>query len=173
MTGTNAGKPDSAERRGRRTLFILVIATAVIALDQMTKHMVTTWMEYGQSIPEQGWFRLTYTTNTGGAFSLFANQGFLLGIAAVLGIVILALYLRYLPLESRVLRVGLALDLGGAIGNLIDRFRLGGEVVDFIDVGAWPVFNVADSAITVGTVLIVYYLLFVAARRSRRDEDSS
>ena len=154
-------------QRARRGLLTFLIAAVIVGLDQLTKYLVMTYMEYGQSIPEKGWIRLTYTTNTGGAFSLFANQGFLLAIASILGIAILVLYLRYLPLDSKVLKLGLALDLGGAVGNLIDRVRFG-EVVDFVDVGAFPVFNVADSAITVGTVLIVYYLLFIATRKTRQ-----
>ncbi len=154
-------------QRARRSLLTFLIAAVIVGLDQLTKYLVMTYMELGQSIPEEGWIRLTYTTNTGGAFSLFANQGFLLAIASILGIAILVLYLRYLPLDSKVLKLGLALDLGGAVGNLIDRVRFG-EVVDFVDVGAYPVFNVADSAITVGTVLIVYYLLFIATRKTRK-----
>jgi signal peptidase II len=154
-------------QRARRGLLTFLIAAVIVGLDQLTKYLVMTYMELGQSIPEEGWIRLTYTTNTGGAFSLFANQGFLLAIASILGIAILVLYLRYLPLDSKVLKLGLALDLGGAVGNLIDRVRFG-EVVDFVDIGAYPVFNVADSAITVGTVLIIYYLLFIATRKTRK-----
>jgi signal peptidase II len=126
-------------------------------------------MELGQSIPSEGLVRFTYATNTGGAFGLFANQTFLLALAAVVAITVLVLYLRYLPRESTLLNVGLGLDLGGAIGNLIDRVRLG-KVTDFIDIGAWPVFNLADSAIVVGTFLITYYLLFVAKKRARQRE---
>ena len=161
--------PDVFNRGAARTLPLFLIALTVIGVDQLSKYLVRANMELGQSIPSEGLVRLTYTTNTGGAFGLFANQTFLLSLAAVVAITVLVLYLRYLPRGSTLLNVGLGLDLGGAIGNLIDRVRLG-EVTDFIDIGAWPVFNLADSAIVVGTFLIAYYLLFAAKKRARQRE---
>jgi signal peptidase II len=152
--------------RTTQSFLLIILAVSVIALDQLTKYLVRANMEWGQSIPSEGFIRLTYTTNTGGAFGIFANQTFLLAIAAVLGILVFLVYFRYIPLENRLLKVGLGLDLGGAIGNLIDRLRFG-EVTDFIDIGPWPVFNVADSAIVVGTVFIVYYLIFIAQKKAR------
>ncbi len=155
------------QRTVARALTLFLIAFSVVAVDQFSKYLVRTHMEWGESVPDEGPLRITYTTNTGGAFGLFANQTFLLALAAVIAIAVLVLYLRYLPPGSRLLKIGLGLELGGAIGNLIDRVRLG-EVTDFIDVGAWPVFNVADSAIVVGTFLIAYYLLFTGPSRSRQ-----
>jgi signal peptidase II len=157
---------DKSNRKATRGLLLLVIALAVIGLDQLTKYLVRANMELGESIPTEGIFRLTYTTNTGGAFGIFASQTFLLALIAVIGISVFLIYLRYIPLKSRLLKIGLGLDLGGAIGNLIDRLRLEGKVTDFIDIGPWPVFNVADSAIVVGTILIAYYLLFVSQKKS-------
>lgn len=156
----------TANRRALRELGLFAIALAVLGADQLTKYLIRAYMELGESIPSEGVVRLTYATNTGGAFSLLANQSFLLAVAAIIGVTVLIVYLRYLPLESKVLKVGLALDLGGAVGNLIDRLRFG-EVTDFIDLGFWPVFNVADSAITIGTLLIAYHLLFAASSRAR------
>ena len=156
-----------AFRRGlARGLPLFLIALSVIGLDQLSKYLIRANMEMGQSIPREGPVGLHYTTNTGGAFGLFANQTFLLTMAAVIGIAVLVLYLRYLPPRSTLLKVGLGLDLGGAIGNLIDRLRLG-AVTDFINIGAWPVFNLADSAIVVGTFLIVFYFLLTTRRRAR------
>ncbi len=152
--------------RGTRGLPLFLIALSVIGLDQLTKYLIRANMEMGQSIPSGGVVGLHYTTNTGGAFGLFANQTFLLSMAAVIGIAVLVLYLRYLPPRSTLLKMGLGLDLGGAIGNLIDRLRLG-AVTDFINFGFWPVFNLADTAIVVGTFLIVFYLLFAARKRAR------
>jgi len=149
----------SLNQRFIKVLGFFAIPFIAVALDQLTKHMIRTFLELGESIPADGFFRLTYTTNTGGAFSIFTNYGFLLTIATVLGVVILVIYLRFLPLQSKILKIGLGLDLGGAMGNLIDRLRFG-EVTDFIDVGPWPVFNIADSCIVVGTILIAYHLLF-------------
>lgn len=156
----------SLNRRATKGLLLIILAVSVVALDQLTKYLVRANMEWGQSIPSEGFARLTYTTNTGGAFGIFANQTFLLAVAAVLGILVFLVYFRYIPLESTLLKVGLGLDLGGAVGNLIDRLRFG-EVTDFIDIGPWPVFNVADSAIVVGTIIIAYYLLFIAQKKAR------
>ena len=155
----NISQTLSLNQRIIKVLGFFAIPLTVVAFDQLTKHMIRTFMELGESLPADGFFRLTYTTNTGGAFSIFANYGFLLTIVAVLGVVMLVIYLRFLPLQSTVLKVGLGLDLGGAIGNMIDRLRFG-EVTDFIDIGPWPVFNVADSCIVIGTILIAYHLLF-------------
>ena len=152
---------DTSNRKLTRGLILITIALLVIALDQLTKHLVKSYMEFGQSIPGEGFLRLTYTTNTGGAFGILANQTFLLAMAALIGITVLLIYLRYLPLDSTLLKMGLGLDLGGAVGNLIDRLR-SGEVTDFIKIGPWPVFNLADSSIVIGTILIIYYLLFSA-----------
>ena len=159
------GKLEALNRRVTRELLLLIIAVSVLAADQLSKYLVRANMEMWQSIPNEGIVRLTYTTNTGGAFGLFANQTFLLAIAAIVGIVVLVLFLRFLPLDSTLLKVGLGLDLGGAIGNMIDRLRLG-EVTDFIDFSFWPSFNLADSAITIGTFLIAYYLVFVARKKA-------
>jgi signal peptidase II len=158
-------KSDVHNRRLTRVFLLIGIATLVIGLDQLTKYLVRANMELGQSIPKEGIFRLTYTTNTGGAFGILANQAFLLALVAVIGIAVFLIYLRYIPLKSRLLKIGLGLDLGGAIGNLIDRLRFGGRVTDFIDIGPWPVFNVADMSVVAGTILIAYYLLFVTPRK--------
>ena len=158
------GKPGGSSRVARSRLLLPIIALSVVTLDQLSKLLVVTYMDLGQSIPAEGFIRLSYRTNTGGAFSILENQGFLLTIAAVIGITVLIVYLRYLPLGSTLLKVGLGLDMGGAVGNLIDRLRFG-EVTDFMDVGFWPVFNLADSAITIGSLLIAYYLLLAARGR--------
>ena len=148
----------SRERLIRESAFFL-IAAAVVGLDQLSKCLVRANMVLGQSIPDEGFFRITYGTNTGGVFGLFANQTFLITVAAIVSVVVILLYSRHRMARSMLVRVSLGLVLGGSIGNLIDRIRLG-EVTDFIDVGAWPVFNLADSAIDVGIVLLLYYVIF-------------
>ena len=162
MTNSN-----HSTHKATRGLLLIVIALAVVGLDQLTKYLVRANMELGQSIPREGLFRLTYITNTGGAFGILANQAFLLALVAIIGVSVFLFYLRYIPLESRLLKVGLGLDFGGAVGNLIDRLRFEGKVTDFIYIGDWwPVFNVADMSIVVGTILIAYYLLFVASKKA-------
>lgn len=163
ITMTNS---KAATRKATRGLLLLIIAVVVVSLDQLTKYLVRSNMELGESIPREGLFRLTYTTNTGGAFGILANQTFLLALVAIIGIAVFLVYFRYLPLQSTLLKVGLGLSLGGAVGNLIDRLRFEGQVTDFIDISIWPVFNVADMCIVVGTILIAYYLLFVASKKA-------
>lgn len=147
-------------------------ALLVVVIDQVSKFFIRTNMTLGQSIPEEGFFRITYAINVGGVFGIFANQAFLITLTAIVGIAAILIYIRYPPFNRLLVRIALGLLLGGAVGNLIDRIRFG-EVVDFIDVGAWPVFNLADSAIVVGVILIIYYFLFLARREGfvpREDE---
>lgn len=165
ITMTNSNRSTHKATRG---LLLIVIALAVVGLDQLTKYLIRANMELGQSIPSEGLFRLTYITNTGGAFGILANQAFLLALVAIIGVSVFLFYLRYIPLQSTLLRVGLGLDFGGAVGNLIDRLRLGGKVTDFIDIGAWPVFNVADMSLVVGTILIACYLLFFTPKKASK-----
>jgi signal peptidase II len=129
--------------------WMLILATTVIVgLDQLTKYLVREYMSYGQSIPETGFFRLTYYTNSGTIFGLFPN------IPVIVAIVCLIYFYRTQKNVGVWLRVSIALLLSGAIGNFIDRVSMG-EVTDFIDVGMWPVFNIADSAITCGIFLLL------------------
>lgn len=145
----------------------LLLAAAIVALDQWTKHLASTSLELYRPVPVTGWFNLTLAHNTGAAFSFLAGgagwQRWLF-IVAALGIsVFLLLWMWRLPLAARALPVALMLLLGGAIGNLIDRVSLG-YVIDFIDLHYggrhWPAFNIADSAIVVGVILMMIESLF-------------
>lgn len=146
-----------------------VISGSVVALDQATKWMIVRFLNYYEEITViPGFFNLIYVHNPGGAFGIFAkNQGWIQGlffVAIACGAMGLILYLyKNTPSEYPWLLSGLALIFGGALGNLIDRLRLG-KVIDFIDIYIsqwhWPAFNVADSAITVGMVIFGFYILF-------------
>ena len=128
-------------------------------LDQLTKAIVVGNMSRGESWPDEGFFRFTHVWNTGTAFSLFQGQSDLLTIFSFVAVI--ALYFVYRSLQSPNIwvRMAFGLLLGGAFGNLTDRLRLG-HVTDFIDVGPWPVFNIADSSIVVGiAVLFLYFWL--------------
>jgi signal peptidase II len=141
----------------------LWLAALVLVLDQVTKLAVTgSLVAYHDVIPVTGFFNLVHVHNTGAAFSLLADQpgwqrAFFVALASVAAAVILYL-LRKTRGQSR-FSAALALILGGAVGNLMDRVRYG-HVIDFLDfhVGGWhwPAFNVADAAITVGAVLLVW-----------------
>jgi signal peptidase II len=140
----------------------LVVATLVVALDQLSKLWIRDNLTPGESLPEIGFLRLTYTTNTGSAFGLFANQTFLLIIITIVSLAGIILFLRYLGSVSALTGASLGLIFGGAVGNLIDRLRFG-YVIDFIDVRLWgdlhwPAFNVADAALVVGICTLVYSL---------------
>ncbi|MFH1559843.1 MAG: signal peptidase II [Chloroflexota bacterium] len=157
----------SSESRPRGILggIAPIILIATLMADQVTKWLVGLTMSPGQSVPDSGLFRFTYVTNTGSAFGLFPNQTTFLILASFVGIGVLLVFYRTHPINSTILHMSLGLQLGGAIGNLVDRVRLG-YVVDFIDVGAWPVFNLADSAIVVGLVGLMWVLA------STRDKDT-
>jgi len=148
----------------RRNVVLLLTAVLIVAADQLTKLWIRSYPE-GQSFFEIGFFRLTHVHNTGGVFGLFQGHSFALTIVALVGITIFLLYAlfgyRRLPFLDNILnRVALGLILGGTVGNLIDRLNpnLNG-VTDFISIGIWPTFNIADSAITIGAILFAYSLL--------------
>ena len=149
---------------GWRVGLFLILAAFVIALDQTSKLWVRSHLELGEIIPLVGPLSLVYVRNTGSAFGLFANQAFLLTLIAIVGLVTVLLFYRYISRSSLLGSVALGLVFGGAVGNLIDRVRFG-YVTDFIDVRLWadfhwPAFNVADSAITVGTIVLVIFIFW-------------
>ena len=140
----------------------LGLSAIVIALDQLTKYWVTSRFQLGDSVTITSFFNLVLAYNTGAAFSFLADAGgwqriFFTVIAVVAAIVIVVLLRR--PQNHRLFNIALALILGGALGNLIDRVTLG-HVVDFIQVHAsgyfWPAFNIADSAISIGAALLIW-----------------
>jgi len=131
-------------------------------LDQVTKFLAETLLTFHQPVPVLPSFNLLLTYNTGAAFSFLAGAGgwqrwFFLGLGSLVSIGLIVWLRRLKPTETR-LATALALILGGAIGNLIDRAWLG-QVIDFIQLyyqhWYWPAFNLADSAITVGAALLV------------------
>lgn len=138
-------------------MFIAFIA-AVIIIDQSVKHYIQATMLPGMSLSViPNIFSITYVQNAGAAFGILENQRPFF-ITATLLIVACGIY--FYPKISRQpfsLRLGSALLLGGAVGNLIDRIRLG-IVVDFFDFHFWPVFNIADIAIVCGVAIIIYYI---------------
>jgi signal peptidase II len=144
----------------------------VIVLDQATKIAVNATMRLYESIPLIPFFNLTYVHNTGAAFSFLSEAGgwqrwFFAGLALVISIFI-AIWLARLKKHETLLAISLALILGGAIGNLIDRLAYG-YVIDFLDVyyqaWHWPAFNIADSAITIGVALMLLESLGLGSKQ--------
>ena len=162
-----AKSPASAAPWYRDSLFLL-LATAVFVADQITKHLVRTNLLYGQSIPYEGPVRIIHVYNSGAAFGLFRDLTIPLIVASLLGIGILLLVYRNSSNPSLLLRLSLGLQVGGAGGNLLDRVRLG-HVTDFLDIGPWPVFNVADASIVVGIFMLAWVLLRGDYGRGNRD----
>ena len=146
----------------RNAVFFLT-ALLVTAADQFSKIWIRSSLGMGESLPETGLFRLTHITNTGAAFGLFQDYSLPLTIVALIGVIAILLFALYFyrrpPFYDNPLgKLALGLVLGGTIGNLIDRLHQG-FVTDFIDIGRWPAFNIADAAIVIGVILFVYRLL--------------
>jgi signal peptidase II len=154
-----------------RNLLIYLMAALVIAIDQLTKAWVRANLAVGESreiIPGLGeWVRLLYIENTGAAFGMFQAGGLIFTIVAILVSIAIVYYSFRMQGDSWALRVILGLQLGGALGNLIDRLTIG-PVTDFISLfSIWnaPIFNVADASITTGVVLMILAMLLNPAER--------
>ena len=155
---------------------IVVIAIVIVALDQWTKSLVRTNIPMGGMwLPESlQWLhpyaRIVHWYNTGAAFGMFKDGSM---VFTVLAFIVIALILYYYPQVEKAdwsLRVAMSMQLGGAAGNLIDRLTIG-HVTDFISVGKFPVFNVADASITVGAaVLFLGIILMESAERKKAKE---
>jgi signal peptidase II len=146
----------------RRYIFLILVAGTIILVDQLTKAYIRAaftgpegtqmWAPWDWLLP---YARIVHVNNTGVAFGMF--QGFGVVFAALAALVSLAIiyYFPQVPEEDRVLRLSMSLMLAGAVGNLIDRITNNGMVTDFISVGSFPVFNVADSSITIGVIVLI------------------
>ncbi len=137
-----------------------LIAAITLAADQLAKYSVTSCFVPGESLPVlPPLLHLSYVRNTGAAFGLLKGQQalFILCTLLVIGWIVWE-FLRKRPIPAAVVW-GYALILGGSVGNLIDRLRVG-YVIDFIDLRVWPVFNLGDSAITIGVALLIWHSLF-------------
>lgn len=160
-------------------LFVFLVAAVVIALDQFSKAIVEARMPLNTTyapIPSlEAFFRITHVSNTGAAFGLFAQGSMVFTIVAIVVSLVIVFYSFSLPPGLLPLRLALGLQMGGALGNLIDRFRLG-HVTDFLDFGPWPVFNVADTSIVAGVAILAVLMLLeqrreaVANAAARQDE---
>ncbi|MDP6549966.1 MAG: signal peptidase II, partial [Dehalococcoidia bacterium] len=138
----------------------------VFLTDQFTKFLVREFLLFRESYPGEGFFRITHAFNTGSAFGLFQDQNMPLILVSLVGITVLALIYRSQRRHTDLLRLSLGLEVGGAAGNLLDRLRLG-HVTDFLDIGAWPIFNVADASIVTGLALLAWILIKSDRERDR------
>jgi signal peptidase II len=147
---------------GLRYRMLMAVAGMVVLLDQVSKWLIMKHFSLHESLLViSNFFAITYVRNKGAAFGILSDARLrlpLLVAVTLLAVGFLLYYYRQQPFRRRLARFALSLMLGGAVGNLIDRLRFG-EVVDFLDVYwhryHWPAFNVADSAITVGVILLL------------------
>jgi signal peptidase II len=151
--------------RIRQDLSFFLIAAAVVALDQATKAIVRARLDPREAWPDGDWIlHITNVSNSGAAFGILQGQTLFLVVTSLVGLAAILLYYLFPPLEHGLLRVALALQLGGAVGNLIDRIRTG-KVTDFINFEFWPAFNVADASISIGVVTILWFFLMLETER--------
>lgn len=151
--------PSSVRFSLRRDWWYVAVMGFIIALDQGTKWLITQTVERGESWPESWPVRIVHVLNSGAAFGILQDSGPLLIITSLVGVTAILIYLLNPGFAHPVMRLGLALMFAGAVGNLIDRINTG-EVVDFIKFPNWPAFNVADSAITIGVLCLLWTILF-------------
>lgn len=145
----------------RRWSVPLGVMASVLVFDQLTKWQVREWLGPGHSTGEWHligtWLGFDYVENTGAAFGALSGQSQWLMLGALVVVALATAFYARLRHPGWAVQLGLGLLLGGAFGNIIDRVSLG-FVVDFVAVGLWPRFNVADSAVTIGVILIVWKL---------------
>ncbi len=162
---SRAPVPGTSTRRTPiyRDLLLIQLAVFVFLADQFSKYLVREFLLLYESFPREGFLRITHTFNTGSIFGLFQGNNTPLILVSFVGVAVLILLYRSQRYPTGLLRLSLGLQLGGAFGNLVDRVRLG-HVTDWVDVGPWPVFNVADASIVTGLVILAW--LFIMAERS-------
>ncbi len=162
---------------GWRNIIIILTVIIIVAADQLTKMWIRTF-PLDSTITGFGFIHIIHIQNTGSAFGLFRGQSTPLAIIASISLVLLVLlailvYRRYHYLVTKWNAVAYGLIVGGTAGNLIDRLRFG-RVTDFVDPGFWPVFNVADSAISVGAVMVGISLIrFTLAEKNTNENSKS
>ena len=162
----------------RRAWVVVAVAGIVIGFDYWTKEWVrTTIPKYSSMIPIPAlgeYFVFEHVENNGAAFGILQNQSTLFVVIAVVVAIAILVYVRYLPTEQIVVRLLLGLQLGGAMGNLLDRINQG-AVTDFIKMGIpgvyyWPNYNIADSSIVVGVIALGVYIMVDDIRKQRQQQ---
>lgn len=164
-------EPDGIARAREHTGF-WVVAFTVLVIDQLTKFAVRHWIPVGSAVPVvPEVFHLTHAENTGAAFGIMPNGTALLLVVSVGACLFLAIWGPRLSRGHTLLFWALSCQLAGAMGNLVDRVAAG-KVTDFLDFHVWPVFNVADIALTVGAALLIVHLVLYERRHSSKEEST-
>ncbi len=155
-------------------LGLVLISGLVVALDQWSKYFIRLNLAPRERWAPWEWLepyaRIINSSNTGAAFGFFKDGALFFTVVAILVSIAIIIYYPRVPRSQTALRVALALQLGGALGNLADRLLQGGQVTDYISVGRFPVFNIADAAIFLGVVILLGSS-FIEGRRSRKEAE--
>ncbi|MEP7358050.1 MAG: signal peptidase II [Anaerolineales bacterium] len=153
---------------------VYLLAAVVVLADQYSKHLVRTRLPLNTSWSPQPWLaqyvRVLHIQNTGAAFGIFKEAGLFFTAVAVVVTLVIIVYTQRLPAGHWWMRIALGMQLGGALGNLVDRLVFG-TVTDFISVGNFAIFNIADASISVGVVLLALMMWFEA--RAERGQSQS
>lgn len=155
-------------------LVFSVVASSVIVVDQLSKAWIRGHLAVNESIPITSFFRISHIRNTGAAFGLFSDQSTVLAFVSLMGVLVMlvlafVMHRRFVFLSSTLGRVTLGLVFGGTVGNLLDRLRFD-YVTDFVDFDFWPTFNIADSSVVVGIIILTYSFLFLNPKEQRESE---
>lgn len=156
----------------RNYSLLIIVATIIISLDQYTKYLVRqnldlwteTWAPWDWMLP---YVRIVHVPNTGVAFGMFQGFGDIFSIVAIIVALIIVFYFPRVPVSDWSLRLAMSLQLSGALGNLIDRLTIG-HVTDFVSVGNFPVWNIADASITIGVVVLILGVLITEIEEKKR-----
>jgi signal peptidase II len=155
---------------------VYLLAAAIVLLDQYSKHLVRTQLALNTSWSPVPWLepyaRVLHIQNTGAAFGIFKQAGLFFTLVAVVVTVVIVIYSVQLPPNHWWMRVALGMQLGGALGNLVDRLVFG-TVTDFISVGSFAIFNIADASISLGVALLAVIMWFEARSESGRPQTGS
>ncbi|HET6443271.1 MAG TPA: signal peptidase II [candidate division Zixibacteria bacterium] len=171
---TARGKPPEPKKASGLEIGITyIIALSILLADLATKLVIERNLEINQSyVPIEAIeaiFKITYVSNTGAAFGLFPTGSKVIMVVAVIVSLVIIIYNQKLPAHHSLFRVALGLQLGGALGNFLSRVRIG-HVTDFLDFGPWPVSNIADISIVVGTILLGILMIFEKEERPAADD---
>lgn len=147
----------------KRHFIVYAVAIVAFAADQISKAMVIEKLRLGESMPEEGFFRFTHVANRGSALGIIDDSNMFLTVASFIGVGILFLFYRSQARPGKLIKLSLGLMFAGAFGNLADRIA-NGHVTDFIDIGPWWIFNIADASIMTGLGVLVGSMLLFPTR---------
>lgn len=154
---------------------LFAVASIIVVLDQISKAIIRANIPFGGRWMPLDWlapyFRFVHWENTGAAFGMFQEGGLIFAILAIIVAVFIVIYYPQIPEDEPLMRIAMAMQLGGALGNLIDRLAFG-PVTDFISVGSFAVFNIADASITVGVGILIL-ALWLSERKLKKEESVS